>query len=122
MEHWTEAVPIIAAVIGAVASVGLLVVAVIALCSKLLSKAIDKRDARLGEAIAAHESKNAGEHAGLGERIDQVDAKITELNRKVDGGFDRVNQTLQTLNGGVSELIGRFKERDKRNKAAERVD
>ena len=130
---WTEVPPIIAAA----AAVGLLIVAVVNLCSNLLSKTIDKRDARLGEAIdrqgeqlgeaidrqgeqlEKHERKNADEHSALGKRIDQVDTKITETNRKVDSGFDKVNETLRIIDGNVRELVGRFKERDS---AAERVD
>ena len=107
---WTEVPPIIAAV----AAVGLLIVAVVNLCSNLLSKAIDKRDARLGEAIdrqgeqlEKHERKNADEHSALGKRIDQVDTKITETNRKVDSGFDKVNETLRIIDGNVRELVGR---------------
>ena len=133
MMDWTEVPPIIAAV----AAAGLLIVAVVNLCSNLLSKTIDKRDARLGEAIdrqgeqlgeaidrqgeqlEKHERKNADEHSALGKRIDQVDTKITETNRKVDSGFDKVNETLRIIDGNVRELVGRFKERDS---AAERVD
>ena len=122
MMDWTEVPPIIAAV----AAAGLLIVAVVNLCSNLLSKAIDKRDARLGEAIdrqgeqlERHERKNADEHSALGKRIDQVDTKITETNRKVDSGFDKVNETLRIVDGNVRELVGRFKERDS---AAERAD
>lgn len=108
MDDWKEATT-------AVAAIGTLIVAVIALSSRFVSRAIDKQGALLDK----HEKKNAGEHADLGKRIDQVDEKITELNRKVDSGFDKVNQTLQTLNGSMGELIGRFKERDN-NKAADK--
>ena len=110
--EWTEVPPIIAAV----AAVGLLIVAVVNLCSNLLSKAIDKRDARLGEAIAAHESKNAGEHSALEKRIDRVENKINHVESKIDGVKDLLHD--------VHRLVARLDERqqavEKREQERER--
>ena len=91
--EWTEIAPTIAAA----ASVGLLIVAVVALCSRLVSKAIDKQGEQLGKAIdrqgeqlgkaideqarrlEKYEQRNADEHAALGRRIDKVENKVDEV-------------------------------------------
>ena len=102
--EWTEIAPTIAAA----ASVGLLIVAVVALCSRLVSRAMDKQGEQLGRAIdrqgeqlgraidrqgeqlgkaideqarrlEKYERRNADEHAALGKRIDKVENKVDEV-------------------------------------------
>ena len=87
-----------AGVATAVAAIGTFVVAVVALSSSLVSRAINKQ----GELLEKHEKKNAEEHAGLGKRIDQVDTKI-----------DKVSETLNDVHRLVIRL-------DERQQAAEK--
>ena len=105
MDEWTDVVPIIAAVIGAAASVGILIVAVVGLSSRFVSKAIDKQ----GALLEKHEKKNAEEHAGLGKRIDQVDTKI-----------DKVSETLNDVHRLVIRLDERQQAAEKREQDRER--
>ena len=96
--EWTEIPPIIAAV----AAVGLLIVAVVNLCSNLLSKAIDKQDARLGEAIN-----------GQGKLLEQYETSNGKEHARLEGKIDKVNETL----GEVRDIVLRL---DERQQAAER--
>ena len=102
--EWTETAPTIAAA----ASVGLLIVAVVALCSRLVSRAMDKQGEQFGSAmdrqgeqlgkamdrqgeqlgkaideqarrLEKYEQRNADEHAALGRRIDKVENKVDEV-------------------------------------------
>ena len=120
--EWTEVPPILAAVVG----VGLLIVAVVNLCSNLLSKAIDKRDARLGDAIDrqgekfdTHERKNADEHSALGKRIDRVENKIDHVESKIDGVKDllhEVHTVVVRLDERQQAAEKREQEREKRER------
>ena len=105
MNEWADAVPIIAAVIGAAASVGVLIVAVVGLSSRFVSKAIDKQ----GVLLEKHEKKNADEHAGLGKRIDRVENKIDHVESKIDAVKDLLHE--------VRTVVGRL---DERQQAAEK--
>ena len=72
--------------VAAVAAIGALVVAVIALSSNLVSRAIDKRDKRLEETIKGqgkllehYEASNGKEHARLEAKIDDVSKTLKEV-------------------------------------------
>ena len=112
MNEWADAVPIIAAVIGAAASVGILIVAVVGLSSRFVSKAIDKQ----GMLLEKHEKKNADEHAGLGKRIDRVENKIDHVENKIDHVESKIDAVKDLLHE-VRTVVGRL---DERQQAAEK--
>ena len=77
--EWTDIPPIMAAV----ASVGILIVAVVSLCGNLVSKAIDKGDERLREQLKGYETKNREEHTRLENKIDDVSKTLREVHTLV---------------------------------------
>lgn len=65
----------------------------------------DKNFDKVVKLIETYEERNDKAHGDLGNRI-------AETNRKMDSGFEKVNETLRTVDGNVRELVGCFKERD----------
>ena len=103
----------------AVAAIGTLVVAVIALSSNLVSRAIDKRDKRLEETIKGQGKRLEEAIRGQGKRLEHYETSNGTEHARLEAKIDKVSALLQEVRDIVIRLDDRQGTDRKRQQVAD---